>query len=827
VLVTFVQAAFADVVNYGKSVAVQPDGKIVAAGYAGVGSADHIAVVRYNADGSLDKSFNVSGKVITAVGGGYCKAETLVLQSNGKIVVAGYSFNPNGHAVFTLVRYNPDGTLDTGFGKSGKVTTEIGRNSDSANSVALQSDGKIVVAGDSFAPGNNDFAVARYNTDGTLDTAFNRSGKATADFSKLDYGRSVAVQSDGKIVVAGDAAHGDGRTFAVARFNADGTPDIIFNKTGKVTTDLGSGNAEARGVAVQSDGKIVVAGFASMDRSEKFALVRYNPDGTLDTSFGGTGKVLTLVGMSGSNATAIGLQNDWKIVVSGNAINSSGRGRDFAIVRYNGDGSLDTTFNGSGKVTTAVSDDDGHCEAVALGKGGKIVAAGSASNGDDSNFAVVRLDAGGKLDSSLNGTGKVTTAVISNALEAESGAAAEKNTGLSMATVKDPNGYTNVRDDYNKVIAKVKVDERFIAEQPPTQKRQCFVRLKSGITGWMDQRRVRLLPDEPLMKLNYDPRKKEWRKFQSERTTEGDDAALEAKRHGVDYYKTLVRASDGNVEALARLFSLADCMDGGAAEGYYPDMWELFHIVGDKRFAEFLRRQPLGEQVGARGMLVEGLSFQTSDQDPVDYLRRHFPETTKILFRGEIVDWSSPDGRYAIRKTFSSPMDLTDSKVSHAELIEKATGKVLCDLTTEDIGAGSDREGSVLWSPDSKRFAYASEGSTHAGNVFRNPTVAPLRGQTIVYQLSGASFVKTDLPLNHPPGNETDPELTGAAIARDFVTATRWENPNTLILEKREYYEKLTPSSGDKHGLGRVYDITVSFNEDGTAATSWKLQKDR
>jgi len=96
VLVTFVQAAFADVVNYGKSVAVQPDGKIVAAGYAGVGSADHIAVVRYNADGSLDKSFNVSGKVITAVGGGYCKAETLVLQSNGKIVVAGYSFNPKG-----------------------------------------------------------------------------------------------------------------------------------------------------------------------------------------------------------------------------------------------------------------------------------------------------------------------------------------------------------------------------------------------------------------------------------------------------------------------------------------------------------------------------------------------------------------------------------------------------------------------------------------------------------------------------------------------------------------------------------------------------------
>ena len=147
-----------------------------------------------------------------------------------------------------MLRYNPDGTLDTGFGKAGMVTTQIGGNSDSANSVALQSDGKIVVAGDTLAPGNNNFAVARYNANGTLDTTFNATGKATADFSKFDYGRSVAVQSDGKIVVAGNTANGDSRIFAVARFNADGTPDISFNKSGKVTTDFGGGNAEARGV---------------------------------------------------------------------------------------------------------------------------------------------------------------------------------------------------------------------------------------------------------------------------------------------------------------------------------------------------------------------------------------------------------------------------------------------------------------------------------------------------------------------------------------------------------------------------------------------------
>src|SRR5205823_305603 len=200
-------AVAADRYDDGKSVAVQSDGKIVVAGYATVGRASNIALVRYNMDGSLDKSFNGTGKVITAVGDGDCKGEGLALQTDGKIVVAGYSFNPSGknRAEFTVLRYNPDGTLDSGFGESGKVTSEIGRTSDTANSVALQSDGKIVVAGYAGAPGNNDFAVARYNANGSLDTSFNGTGKATADFSKLDYGRSVAVQSEGKIVVAGDA----------------------------------------------------------------------------------------------------------------------------------------------------------------------------------------------------------------------------------------------------------------------------------------------------------------------------------------------------------------------------------------------------------------------------------------------------------------------------------------------------------------------------------------------------------------------------------------------------------------------------------------------
>src|SRR6266481_7735356 len=159
-------AVAADRYDDGKSVAVQSDGKIVVAGYATVGRASNTALVRYNVDGSLDKSFNGTGKVITAVGDGDCKGQGVALQSDGKIVVAGYSFNAGGWSCFTVLRYRTDGSLDTSFADSGKLTTCIGKNS-SADSVAMQSDGKIVVAGNSFIDGkNNDFAVVRYDANG-------------------------------------------------------------------------------------------------------------------------------------------------------------------------------------------------------------------------------------------------------------------------------------------------------------------------------------------------------------------------------------------------------------------------------------------------------------------------------------------------------------------------------------------------------------------------------------------------------------------------------------------------------------------------------------
>ena len=826
-LIAFSQTSIAGESNdYAKSVAIQSDGKIVVAGYAAVGRADQFALVRYKADGSLDTSFNGSGKVTTAVGTGTCKGEGVALQGDGKIVVAGYSFNAGGQSCFTVLRYRTDGSLDTSFADSGKVTTSIAKNS-SAHSVAMQSDGKIVVAGNSFIdPTNNDFAVVRYKANGTLDTSFNETGKTTADFGAHDFGGSVAVCGDGRIVVSGYTTDENKQQGALACFKANGSLDPSFNGTGKVTSDFGGdGNAEGQGVAAQPDRKIVVVGYATAAGVQQFAVARYNADGTLDTSFGGTGRVMTAVGISGSNATGVALQKDGKIVVAGYAVNHSGSGYDFACVRYNTDGTLDQRFGDHGKVTTAVGQGDGKANTVAVQSDGKIILAGSAYDGDNSEFAVVRYNASGKLDLSFNVAGSVLTAIGSKAPEAENTAP-----GASMAVINDPDGYTNVRDYDGKVIATVKKGERFIAARPWNRPDdpKWDVCLKSGITGFMDKSRIHLLQDEPLMKLNYDASKKEWRKLQSKRVTENSEVASQAKGHGTDYYKTLVRASEGNLKALGQFFSLAQFMDGAAAESYFPDAWQLFHVVGDKTFAKFVQGLPLADQVNVRGTLIAGPSEEIfANPGDVDYLHRYFPETTKILFRGEIVDWTSTDGRFSIRKTFTNPLDLGDSKVSKAELIEKSTGQTVCELTDADIGVGSGREGSVLWSPDSKRFAYVTSDLSHAGNLFRTPPPPPQRTQTTVYQISGKSFAKVSLPLNQPPGKESDPEIKGAVMGHEFVSPVRWANANTLILNRHDYYEKLTPSSGSIHRFDRLYEITVSFKDDGIADTSWKLRDDR
>ena len=369
------------------SVAIQSDGKIVAAGYSHNGSNNDFAVVRYSTDGSLDTTFGTAGKVITAIGSGTDVANYVVVQSDGKIVAAGYSHN-GSNVDFAVVRYSTDGSLDTSFGTGGKVTTAVGSSNDTGRSVVMQSDGKIIVVGSSENSTDTDFAVVRYNTNGSLDTTFSSDGKVTTAIgSGNDGANSVVLQSDGKIVVAG-VSFETFEVFAVVRYTSTGSEDATFSGDGKVTTAVGSSQDQARSVVLQSDGKIVAAGFSDNGSNYDFAVVRYNADGSLDTTFSGDGIVTTAVGLALDTANSVVMQSDGKIVAAGYSYNGSND--DFAVVRYNTGGSLDTTFSGDGIVTTAVGAGSDYGYSVAMQGDGKIVAAGYSYSGTKYDFAVVR-----------------------------------------------------------------------------------------------------------------------------------------------------------------------------------------------------------------------------------------------------------------------------------------------------------------------------------------------------------------------------------------------------------------------------------------------------
>jgi uncharacterized delta-60 repeat protein len=306
----------------------------VAAGRSDVGPTFHIAVVRYHPDGSLDTSFNGTGKVITDFGSGRSRGLALAIQPDGKIVVAGNSVVSPGYAGITVVRYDPDGGLDSSFGGTGKVATPVLPGGSVAHSVALQADGRIVVAGYSNNGNNNDFALVRYHSNGSLDTSFNGTGKVTTVFgNNTDIGESVTVQSNGKIVVAGYTSDGNSNFFALARYNSDGSLDQSFNGTGKIVSTIGE-SAYATSAVLQSNGKIVVAGNTYSAGEYKIAVARYDTGGSLDPAFNG-GIVTTNVGGGSEYADSVALQSDGKIMVAGRTVWSGPY--NIAVLRYEGD----------------------------------------------------------------------------------------------------------------------------------------------------------------------------------------------------------------------------------------------------------------------------------------------------------------------------------------------------------------------------------------------------------------------------------------------------------------------------------------------------------
>jgi uncharacterized delta-60 repeat protein len=230
--------------------------------------------------------------------------------------------------------YAKAGDLDPTFGTGGKVTTDFAGGLDETLALAVQG-GKLVAAGRAATETNDDFALARYNADGSLDPTFGTGGRVTTDFAGFtDQAYALAVQADGKLVTAGLAFGAAGFDFGLVRYNADGSVDSGFGTGGRVTTDFAGGFDQANALAVQADGKLVAAGF-TQGAGVDFVLARYNPDGSLDSSFGTGGQVTTDFAGNTDEAFALAVQADDKLVTAGLAF--SGVGFDFGLVRYNPD----------------------------------------------------------------------------------------------------------------------------------------------------------------------------------------------------------------------------------------------------------------------------------------------------------------------------------------------------------------------------------------------------------------------------------------------------------------------------------------------------------
>jgi len=387
---------FAGSADSANAVALQPDGKVVAVG--GTSSTLGFAVARYNPDGSLDPTFGTGGKVTTNFTDDSL-AWAVVVQPDGKVVAVG-----DVREKFALARYNPDGSLDPTFGTGGKVVTANPESISFFNqlqAVALQPDGKLVAAGQMARhTGDIDFVLLRYNPDGSLDPTFGGLGIVATDFAGFDAAQAVVLQPDGKLVAVGGASfntsNGD---FALARYNPDGSLDPTFGTGGRVTTDFAAGQDVARAAVLQPDGKLVAAGVASYSSALcelgsqgsacDFALARYNPDGSLDPTFGTGGKVTTDFTGTYNKVFAVALQPDGKIVAVGD-LRVGGNNFDFALARYNPDGTLDPTFGAGGQVTTDFAGGEDVASGVALQPDGKLVAVGHATIGGQSDFALVR-----------------------------------------------------------------------------------------------------------------------------------------------------------------------------------------------------------------------------------------------------------------------------------------------------------------------------------------------------------------------------------------------------------------------------------------------------
>ncbi len=321
--------------NRARAVAIQKDGKILVAGFARVNGDRDFAVARYRRDLSLDLAFGPGGVVTVDFNGNDDLAYSVAVERDRRIVLAGEADTGLTGVRFALARLLPEGTLDPTFGTGGKVTTSFGPGEAVARALVVQPDRKLVAAGWAADGAGFNFALAGYLSNGAPDPGFGATGKVTTNFpGAVELAVAAALQKDRKIVVAGLAQPTGDFDFALARYNANGSPDSSFAGAGRVTTDFDGGDDEATGVAVQRDGQIVAGGSADVGGS-RFAAARYTAAGGLDTAFGTGGRVTTDLAGASESAFALALQKDGAIVLAGEAHVAPGF-RDFALIRLMG-----------------------------------------------------------------------------------------------------------------------------------------------------------------------------------------------------------------------------------------------------------------------------------------------------------------------------------------------------------------------------------------------------------------------------------------------------------------------------------------------------------
>jgi len=356
--------------------------------------------ILFSQAGILDSDFDGDGRVTTAILNGDNKANCIAIQPNGYIVAAGSTISSGAGAStnYGIVRYRPDGSLDNTFSLNGKADFGIATAAnDDAEAVAILPDGKILVAGNSATATGTAFSALVLNPGGTsFDVSFGTNGKLLLETVDFVF-RSMVLQPDGKIVAAGYSNNGQNFDFAVLRLLANGTLDNTFSGDGKALIPIGANTSDfGSAVALQPDGKIVIAGSAaSTERS--FALVRLNPNGSLDNSFSFDGKLTTAIG-DFADADAVLVQPDGKIVAAGHSSATIGSVKDMTLVRYNPDGTLDLTFNVDGKRTINLQGDDLGIDLLRQSDGKLIIiGVGGTNNG----MMAVRLMPDGSNDANF------------------------------------------------------------------------------------------------------------------------------------------------------------------------------------------------------------------------------------------------------------------------------------------------------------------------------------------------------------------------------------------------------------------------------------------